>query len=277
MVTNSLIKKYNQIVDEVLKDELTDDTKSLIRKFDSRYKMQINQHFSLQKKYFESTTFTKNQRLISHLFLEISSAWFCFEILVLICNEFDNEKNQILLKEKQKKGNEFRGKFLKESSLKEKSIDIINDFYKKSILILDKVPNKSTKTSFILNIQKSLNTLITSNIKLGKVDYNPSIQDFKNEISEIERIYKGNYNRIQKNRVEFNCKHLNFQCFIGFCYSLRNQFVHNGLTYNLSSSYDNLYVQGLQNLNDSLNHLVLTLAVGIFKKLNKDTVNNKSF
>jgi hypothetical protein len=102
MVTNSLIKKYNQIVDDILKDELTDDTKLLIRKFDSRYKMQINQHFSLQKKYFESTTFSKNQRLVSHLFLEISSAWFCYEILILICNEFDSEKNKILLKEKQK-------------------------------------------------------------------------------------------------------------------------------------------------------------------------------
>jgi hypothetical protein len=144
----------------------------------------------------------------------------------------------------------------------------VNDFYKKSILILDKISNKNGKTSFIVHTKKTLTDLITSNKKLGKEDYNPSIQDFLDEVSEIERIYKGNYNRIQRNREEFICKHLNFQCFVGFCYSLRNQYVHNGLIYNLSSPFDNLYVQGLQSLNDSLNHLLLTFALSIFKAMN---------
>lgn len=178
MVTDTLIKKYTQSIDDLQKVELTNDTISLISKFDSRYKMQINQHFSLQQKYFQSTKFTKNQRLISHLFLEISSAWFCYEILILICEEFDLQNNIILLKGTQKKGNEFRDNFLKVSGFKDKSNGIVNNFYDKSILILDKVSNKSMKTSLLSDTQKILNSLITSNKKLKKEDYNSSIQDF---------------------------------------------------------------------------------------------------
>ncbi len=185
MVTDTLIKKYTQSFDDVLKVELTNDTISLIRKFDSRYKMQINQHFSLQQKYFQSTTFTKNQRLISHLFLEISSAWFCYEILILICEEFDLQHNIILLKGTRKKGNEFRDNFLKVSGFKDNSNRIVKIFYDKSILILDKISNKSKKTSLLTDIQNTLNSLIASNKKLKKEDYNSSIQDFINEVSEI--------------------------------------------------------------------------------------------
>ncbi|MDA3882174.1 MAG: hypothetical protein PF481_02715 [Bacteroidales bacterium] len=276
MVTDTLIKKYTQSFDDVLRGELTNDTISLIRKFDSRYKMQINQHFSLKQKYFQSKKFTKNQRLISHLFLEISSAWFCYEILILICKEFDLQNNIILLKEKQNKGNEFRDNFLKASGFKVQSNGIVNKFYDKSILILDKISNKSMKISLLSDIQNTLNSLIASNKKLKKQDYNSSIQDFINEVSEVERIYKANFKKVQKNREDYICKHLEFKYFIGFCYSLRNQYVHNGLTYNLVSSNDKLYVQALQNINDSLNHLVLTLAVAIFKTINRVNLENLS-
>lgn len=276
MVTDTLIKKYTQSIDDLQKVELTNDTISLIRKFDSRYKMQINQHFSLQQKYFQSTNFTKNQRLISHLFLEISSAWFCYEILILICEEFDLQHNIILLKGTQKKGNEFRDNFLKVSGFKDKSNGIVNNFYDKSILILDKISNKSMKTSLLSDTQKTLNSLITSNKKLKKEDYNSSIQDFINEVSEIERIYKANYKKAQRNREDYICKHLDFKCFIGFCYALRNQYAHNGLTYNLITNNDKLYVETLQNMNDSLNHLVLTLAVVIFKAMQRGKIENQS-
>lgn len=275
MVTDTLIKKYTQSIDDLQKVELTNDTISLIRKFDSRYKMQINQHFSLQQKYFQSTKFTKNQRLISHLFLEISSAWFCYEILILICEEFDLQNNIILLKGTQKKGNEFRDNFLKVSGFKDKSNGIVNNFYDKSILILDKVSNKSMKTSLLSDTQKILNSLFTSNKKLKKEDYNSSIQDFINEVTEIDRIYKANYKKAQRNRKDYVCKCLNYKCFIGFCYVLRNQYAHNGLTYNLITNNDKLYVEMLQNINDSLNHLVLTLAVDIFKAMQRGKIENQ--
>lgn len=275
MITDTLIKKYNQTFDKVLKAELTNETISLIRKFDARYKMQINLHFSLKQRYFESN-FTKNQRLISQLFLEISSVWFCYEILILICKEYDLKQKAFLVKETRKKGNEFLVSFLNDSDFKINSNEITKDFYSKSVLILDKIPNNSIKTTFLSDTQKILNALIISNKKLGKEDYNSSIQDFINETSEIERISKGNYNKIQKNREEYICKHIVFESFIGFCYALRNQFVHNGLTYNLVSNNDKFYVLALQNINDSLNHLVLTLAVAIFKTMQKDKIEKQS-
>ena len=240
MVTDTLIKKYNIAIEEVLKVDLSNETKSLVRKFDSRYKMQINRHFSLQQEYFKSTKFTKNQRLISHLFLKISSVWFCYEILILICTEFDSQNNIILLKGKQKKGNEFRDNFLKESGFKDKSQNIVNEFYNKSVSILDKISNHSLKTSFLSETKKILNTLIQSNNKAKKTEYNFAIEDFSSEVSEIERIYKANYKRTQKNREDYICKHLEFKCFIGFCFALRNQYVHNGLTYNLITNNDKL-------------------------------------
>jgi hypothetical protein len=266
MVTETLIKKYKQAFDDVLNAELTNETISLIRKFDSRYKMQINLHFSLQQKYFESN-FTKNQRLISNLFLKICSSWFCFEILILICKEYDLQTRAFLVKETRKKGKEFLVNFLNESNFKINSNEIIKNFYSNSVLILDKFSNNSMKTTFLSDTQNTLKALINSNIKLGKVEYNSSIQDFRNEVSEIERICKTNYNKLLRNRQEYICKHIDFECFIGFCYSLRNQYIHNGLTYNRIFSNDKLYVLILQNLNDTLNHLVLTLAVAIFKTI----------
>jgi hypothetical protein len=276
MVTNTLIKKYIQSVANIKNISLPEDVKSLIEKFDSRYKIQINQHFSLQQKYFQSTKFTKNQRLISHLFLEISSAWFCYEILILICGEFDLQNDIILLKGTKKKGNEFRDSFLKKSGFKDKSNRIVNQFFNKSVLILDKISNKSKKISFLADTQKILNVLITSNKQLGKEDYNSSIQDFINEVSEIERIYKANYKKAQRNREDYICKHLNFKCFIGFCYVLRNQYVHNGLSYSRIANNDSLYKESLQNINDSLNHLVLTLVVEILKTIHKSKIGYQS-
>ena len=269
MVTDTLIKKYTQSIDDLQKVDLTIDTLSLIRKFDSRYKMQINQHFSLQKKYFQSN-FTKNQRLITHLFLEISSVWFCFEILILICKEYDIQKKTFLVKETRKKGNEFLVSFLNESHFKNNSNEIIKDFYSESVVLFDKISNKNLKTIFLSEIHKILNALIIANNKLGKSDYNSSIQTFIDEISEIERIYKANFNRTQKNREEYLCKHIDFECFMGFCYALRNQYVHNGLAYNFESNKDKLFVQALQNIKNCLNHLVLALAVAILKTINRN-------
>lgn len=276
MVTDTLIKKYTQSIDAALKVELTNDTISLIRKFDSRYKMQINQHFSLQQKYFQLLKFTKNQRLISHLFLEISSAWFCYEILILICTEYDSHNHIFLLKENnKKKGDEFLDKFLKKSGFRNMSKTIINQFYTNSITILDKISNQNKRTTFLSNANDTLNTLIQSNIKSGKKDYNFAIESFSKEISEIERISRANYRKAQKNREDFTCTHIDFKCFVGFCYVLRNQYVHNGLTYNQTSNNDKLFVEILQNINDSLNHLVLTLAVDIFKTIQKGRIENQ--
>jgi len=275
MVTDTLIKKYNLAIEEVLKVGLTNETKSLIRKFDARYKIQINRKLSLQQEYFKSTNFTKNQRLISHLFLKISSAWFCYEVLILICTEFDSQNNLILLKGTQKKGNEFRDNFLKESGFKDRSQNIVNEFYKKSVSILDKISNHSLKMSFLSETKKILNTIIQSNIKAKKTEYNFAIEDFSSEVSEIERICKANYKKT-KNREDYICKHLDFKCFIGFCFALRNQYVHNGLVYNLINNNDKLYVETLENINHRLNHLVLTLAVNILKTMHKGKIENQS-
>lgn len=269
MITDSLAKRYNQLIDELLKKELSTETISLIKKFDSRFKMQINQHFSLQQKYLSSTSFSKNQRLITHLFLKISSAWFCYEILILICKEFDLKSEILIVKESRRKGEEFRVDFLKESDLDNNSKAIITDYYNKTVQILDKVSNIKLRTNFLTEIDKFLSDLINNNKKIDKKDYNPTIESFKNEVIEIERTYRTNYKKLQKNRESFICNYLDFKHFIGFCYVLRNQYVHNGLAYIEVSNNDKLYVENLQNLYESLNQLILTLAVSIFKTINR--------
>lgn len=272
MITESLIKKYNQELSDILKADLPNENLNLIRKFDSRYKMQINQHFSLQQKYFESK-FTKNQRSISHSFLEISSVWFCYEILILICKDYDLQNQLFLVKETRKKGNEFRVSFLTDSNFRVNSTEIIKKFYSNSLLIFEKLSNDKIRTAFLDITKKILNDLILENKKLGKEDYNPSIQTFIDEVSEVERIYKSNFKKQQKNREEYLHKYIDFEQFIGLCYAIRNQYVHNGLIYEMISSNDKFYYQILQNVNDSLNHLVLTLGVAIFKTINKNKTN----
>jgi hypothetical protein len=267
MITESLIKKYNQELGQILESGLPDDILLLIRKFDSRFKMQVNQHFSLRKNYFD-TKFTKNQRSISHIFLEISSAWFCYEILILICKDYDLINQLFLVKDTRKKGNEFLVSFLKESNFNVNSSEIIKKFYFNFLSILDKHSNQKMKIAFLCAIKEKMQSLITDNKKIGKEDYNPCILSFHDEISEIERIYIRNYKKQLKNREEFDSKHIDFVNYIGLCYAIRNQYVHNGLTYFRISNNDNYFLQTLQTVKENLNHLTLTLAVAIFRTIN---------
>lgn len=277
MVTDTLTKKYIQLHDEVIKIDLTENAKSLINKFDSRYKMQINQHFSLQNNYFPKTLFTKNQRNILHIFLKISSAWFCYEILILICKEFDSKCETILLKEQNRKGSEFRIEFLKEFDFIINSKNIIIDFHSQTIKILDKVANDRQRTLLLAEAKDYLSLLLEMNKKIEKKDYNFAIELFSNEVTEIENTYKYNYKR-KKNREEFVCKNIDFKSFMGLCYIIRNQYVHNGLTYNAIANNDRTYVESLQNIYESLNHLVLSLAISIFRNITEKTKieSNKS-
>lgn len=267
MVTDSLTKKYTQIHDEVIKTNLTEEAKSLINKFDSRYKMQINQHFSLQNNYFPKTLFTKNQRNILYLFLKISSAWFCYEILILICKEFDAKCKTKFLTGQNRKGGEFRIDFLKKSDFILNSKNIIIDFHSQTIKILDKVANNRQRTLLIAETKDYLSILLEMNKKIDKKDYNFAIENFSKELAGIENTYKHNYKKIKKNKEEFVCKYINFKSFIGLCYIIRNQYVHNGLTYNPITNNNKTYVENLQNIHESLNHLVLSLAISIFKNI----------
>ena len=65
---------------------------------------------------------------------------------------------------------------------------------------------------------------------------------------------------------------------MGLSYIIRNQYVHNGLTYNAIANNDRTYVESLQNIYESLNHLVLSLAISIFRNITEKTKieSNKS-
>lgn len=266
MITETLIKKYNKELALVIKTNTHCEVLSLIRKFDYRFKMQIDQHYSQQSKYF-NPKFTKNERRITHLYQKISSAWFCFEILMLLCKKYDSKKEIILIKEQKKYGEEFRKRFLDNSNLKSNCNEIIKDYYEQSISLFTKIATNKLKIIFISQVKDSLNSLITSNKHIRKIDYNSSIQSFYDEISEMERIHKANFNK-KKNREEYNLKHLNLSSFIGFCYVLRNHYVHNGLMYRSSANNDKLYGKSLQEFTDTFNHLMLTLALAILKRIN---------
>jgi hypothetical protein len=277
-LSSSSIAKYEENLSRVLAiKDISPDLKILIKKFDARFKLHINQDITLEKKYFANINYSKNERKIYKLLLQNSSTWFCYEALLSICKKYEELENNVFLVKDTKPlefVDRFRVNFIKEKDIEKNIQDKINTFYNS---ICDLFSNKNLlqpqKIVFLDSLMLVLENLKQQNIYNQTTSYNFAFDDFISELREIKNILCFNYKKkLEKKDFKLVC--LSYRNVLGLCYLLRNHYVHNGLSIEIMNN-SNLYVEFIQLFNNCMNDLIIYFSYKVFNIICV-TENNKT-